>query len=57
MVKKAYSANVEGNRGRRGTAEKKEDKVKDLLLGRGLSERERMRLARDRNVWVGMISE
>ena len=43
--------------GEGGPQRRRRDKVKGLLLGRGLSERERMRLARDRDVWVGMISE
>ena len=47
LVKRVYRANVEGNRGR--------DEVKDLLLGRGLNEREGMRLARDIDAWGGMV--
>ena len=32
-----------------------EDEVKDLVLGRGLSEREGMMLARDREAWGRMV--
>ena len=39
LVKRVYWANVEGNRGR----------------GRDLSEREGVRLARDRDAWSGMV--
>ena len=40
MVKRVYRANVEGNRGRRRPQRRWRDEVKDLLLGRELSERE-----------------
>ena len=42
LVKKVYQANVEGNRGRGRSQRKGRDKVKHLLLGRRLSERERI---------------
>ena len=47
LVKRMYQANVEGNRGRGRPQRRCRDKVKDLLLGRWLSEREGMMLARD----------
>ena len=55
MVKRVYKANVEGNRGRGRPQRRWRDEVKDLLLGRGLSEREGMMLARDRDAWGGMV--
>ena len=51
LVKRMYQANVEGNRGRGRPQRRCRDKVKDLLLGRGLSERERIMLDRDRDTW------
>ena len=52
MVKKVYQANVEGKRGRGRPQRRWRDEVKDLLLGKGLNEREGMMLARDRDGWV-----
>ena len=49
-----YRANVEGNRGRGIPQRRWRDEVNDLLLGRGLSEREGMMLAGDRDAWCGM---
>ena len=49
LVKRVYHANVDGNRGRGRPQKKWRDEVKDLLLERGLSEREGMMLARDRD--------
>ena len=40
LIKRVYRANVEGNRGRGRPQKRCRDEVKDLLLGRGLSERE-----------------
>ena len=40
--------NVEGNRGRWKSQRRWKNEIKDLLLGRRLSERKGMRLARDR---------
>ena len=51
MVKRVYRANVEGNRGRGRPKRRWRDEVRDFLLGRGLNEREGMRLARDREAW------
>ena len=51
LVKRMYWANVEGNRGRGRSQRRWRDEMKDMLLGRGLSEREGVMLARDRDVW------
>ena len=51
LVKRVYRANVEDNRVKGRPQGRWRNKVKDLLLGRGLSERERMMLARDRDAW------
>ena len=50
-----YLVNVEGNRVRGRPQGRWRDEVKDLLLGRGLNEREGMRLARDRDAWGVMV--
>ena len=55
LVKRVYRANVEGNRGRGRPQRRWRDEVKDLLLGRGLNEREGMMLAKDRDAWGGMV--
>ena len=55
LVKRVYQANVEGNRGRRRPQRRWWDEIKDLLLGRGLSEREGMMLAREGDTWGGMV--
>ena len=55
LVKRVNHANVEGNRGKGRPQKRWRDEVKDLLLGRGLSEREGMMLARDRDAWGGMV--
>ena len=55
LVKREYRANVEANRGRWRPQERWRDEVKDLLLGRGMNEREGMMLARDRDVLGGMV--
>ena len=55
LVKRVYQANVEGNRGRGRPQRRWRDEVKDLLVGRGLSEGEGVRLARDRDAWSGMV--
>ena len=44
---------MEGNWGRGRTQRRWRDEVEDLLFGEGLSEREGMMLARDRDAWVG----
>ena len=54
MVKRVYQENVEDNRGRGRLQRRWRDEMKDLLLGRGLSERAGMMLARDRDAWGGM---
>ena len=38
-----------------GERDHREDRVKDLLLGRLLRERERIMPARDRDAWGGMV--
>ena len=55
MVKRVYRANVDGNRGRGKPQRRERDEVQDSLLGRGMSEREGMMLARDRDAWGGMV--
>ena len=55
LVKRVHRVNVEGNRGRVRSQKRWRDEVKDLLLGRGLSEREGMTLVRDRNSWAGVV--
>ena len=55
LVKRVYRAIVEGNMGRGRPRRGWRDEVRDLLLGRGLNEREGMRLARDRDPWGGMV--
>ena len=55
MVKRMYQANVECNRGRGRPQRRWRDEVKDMLLGRGLSEREGMMLARDTESWAWMV--
>ena len=55
MVKKVYQANVEGKRGRGRPQRRWRDEVKDLLLGKGLNEREGMMLAGDRDAWGGIL--
>ena len=55
LVKRTYQANVEGNRGRGRSQRKWRDEVKDLLLGRGLSDREGMMLPRDIHDWSEMV--
>ena len=47
--------NLEGNRGRGRPQRKWRDEVQDLLLGRRLSEREGLMLARDRDSWAGRV--
>ena len=54
LVKKVYRANVKVNR-KRGRPQRRWNEIKDLLLGRGLSEREGMMLARDREASDGMV--
>ena len=46
---------MEGNRGRGRLQRRWRDDLKDLLLGRGLSEREGMMLAGDRDAWGEML--
>ena len=55
MVKRLYRADLEGKRGRGRPQRRWRDEVRDLLLGRGLSERKGMILARDRDAWGGMV--
>ena len=55
LLKRVYRANVEGNRGRGRPQRRWRDEVKGLLLGRGLNEREGMRLARERDACSGMV--
>ena len=47
LIKRVYRANVEGTRGRGRPQRRWKYEVKDLLLGRGLSEGEGMVLGRD----------
>ena len=54
LVKRVYQGNVKGNRGRWRPHRRWRNEVKDLLLGRGLSEREGIILVRDRDAWGGM---
>ena len=57
MVKRVVRACVEVNR-RRGRQQRRwMDEVRDLLIGRGLSEKKEMLLARDREVWGGIVYE
>ena len=55
LVKRVHQANVGGSRGKGRPQRGWRDEVKDLLLERGLSEREGMMLARDRDAWGGMV--
>ena len=55
MVKRVYRANVENNRGRGKPQRRWRDEVKELMMGRWLSEREVMMLARDREAWGRML--
>ena len=55
LVKRVYRANMEGNRGKGELQKRWRVEVKDLLLGRRLSETEGMMLARDRDAWDGMV--
>ena len=55
FVKRVYRANVEGKRGRERPQRRWGIEVKDLLIGRGLNEREGMVLARDKDAWSGMV--
>ena len=48
LVKRVYRANVEGNMGRGRPQIRWRDEVKDLLLGRGMNDR-------DRNACGGMV--
>ena len=51
MVKRVYRANVEGER-RSGRPHRRwRDEVKELLVRRGLCEREEIVLARNRETW------
>ena len=49
LVKRVYRANVEGIRERGRLQRRWRNEVKELLIGRGLDEREDMVLARDRS--------
>ena len=51
MLVKSVSGKCEGNRGKGRWQRRWEDKVKELTMGRGLSEREGMVLARYREAW------
>ena len=53
LIKRMYQANVEGNKGRGRPQRRWRDEVKVLLLGRKLSKKEGMVLARDREVGTG----
>ena len=55
LIKRMYQANVEGNKGRGRPQRRWRDEVKVLLLGRKLSKKEGMVLARDRDAWAGMV--
>ena len=55
MVKRMNQANLEGNRGRGKQQRRWRDEVKDFLLGKGLSEREGIMPARDRDAWGVMV--
>ena len=48
LVKRVYYSTLEGNRGRGRLQRRWRDEMKELLMRRGLSEREGMVLARDR---------
>ena len=48
MIKRVYRENVEGKGGRGRPQRRWRDEVKELLIGRRLSERKRKVLARDR---------
>ena len=49
LVKRVYRANVEGNSWRGRPQRRWRDEVKDLLLGRSLSQREGMIVTRDQD--------
>ena len=51
LVKRVYRANVDSNRGRGTPQRRRRDEGKVLLIGGGLSEREGMVLARDKETW------
>ena len=51
LIKRVYRANVNSNRGRGRPQRRLRDEMEDLILGRGLSERERRVLARDKDTW------
>ena len=55
MVKRVHWANVEGNKGRGRQQRRWRDEEKELLMGRGLSEREGMILARHREACGRMV--
>ena len=55
LVKRVYRINVEDSRGRGRPRRRWRDEVKDLLLGRGLNEREGMMIARNMDAWGGMV--
>ena len=46
---------VEANRGRGGPQRRRRDKVKELLMGRALREREGMAFARNKEAWGRMV--
>ena len=48
MVKKVHRLNVDDNRYSR-------HEVKELLIGRGLSERKKMLMNRERAIWDGVV--
>ena len=55
LVKRVYRTNFEGKR-RRGRPQRSwGDEVKELLMGKGLRERERMVLARDGEAWDRIV--
>ena len=55
LVERVYRANLVGNRGRRRPQRTWRDEVKDFLLGRGLSKREGIMPARDKDARDEMV--
>ena len=55
LAKRVYRASVEGNRGRGRPQRKGNGEFKELLMERGLSEREVMVLARDKEALERMV--
>ena len=55
MIKSVYRASVEGNKGRGRPQRRWRDELKELLMRKGLREREGMVLAGDREAWGRLV--